>query len=76
MMCKNFVKLLSNLGFVLATWDIRSEKMPTEHDYLSVLARKHETSLQSESIALFSNSPFFRQMLQVASTRHFPTSVR
>jgi hypothetical protein len=23
-----------------------------------------------------SNSPFFRQMLQVASTRHFPTSVR
>src|SRR5215469_9886755 len=32
------------------------EKDPLKDDYLSRLARKHKTSLQSESIALFSNA--------------------
>ena len=41
---------------MLATSDIRSRKRPPENDYPSVLARKHETCLQSESIALFSNT--------------------
>jgi hypothetical protein len=41
---------------VLAISDIRSGIGTTENDYLSVLARKHETSLQSVSIALFSNA--------------------
>ncbi len=41
---------------VLAASDIRSGKRPTENDFPSVLARKHETWLQSESIALFSNA--------------------
>jgi hypothetical protein len=32
------------------------KKKPTENDYPSVLARKHEARLQAESIALFSNA--------------------
>ena len=43
-------------GVVLAPLVIRSRKRPAENDYPSVLARKHETCLQSESFALFSNA--------------------
>jgi len=36
---------------VVATWDIRSENKPIENDYLSLLARKYDKSIQSERIA-------------------------
>ena len=49
-------EIVDAVGSVLATLDIRSRKRPTKNDYPSVLARKHETCLQSESIALFSNA--------------------
>ena len=41
---------------MLATSDIRLRKRPTEKDHPSVLARKQETGLHSESVALFSNA--------------------
>src|SRR5215469_11397032 len=47
---------LSCVSPMLATFDFFTGKRPTENNYPCVLALKHETCLQSENIALFSNA--------------------